>query len=88
MSSVHKQAMELVLKAAEQDIAGTMEERGVKDKYSDDGDEVVFDVAILHAYRIFVRICESQGFKADAAFFSDMASELADDMAQEAVQGE
>ncbi len=86
--SVHKQAMELVLKAAEADIAETLAERGVADKYSEAADDAVFDVAVLHAYRIFVRICESQGFKADAAFFADMASELAEDMAHEGAQGD
>ncbi|MBK3777322.1 hypothetical protein JJL56_09270 [Azospirillum sp. YIM DDC1] len=83
MSTLHKQAMEAVLQAASHDIVGTLQERGVTDKHSEEGDLVVLDVAILHAYRIFMRICEENGLEADAGYFADMANDLADEVAQE-----
>ncbi|HYE01369.1 MAG TPA: hypothetical protein VEH84_18450 [Alphaproteobacteria bacterium] len=83
MSDLHKRAMAAVLEAAEHDIADTLKEQGIRDRHSEDADDVVFDVAILHAYRIFVRICEKEGLSVDAGLFSDLAADLAEDMAQE-----
>lgn len=83
MSNLHKRAMEAVLEAAELDIAQTLKEHGVHDRHSEEADDVMFDVAILHAYRIFVRICERQGLTVGAPLFADMAAELADEMAAE-----
>jgi len=40
-------------------------------------------VAILHAWRIFVRICEQRGLTVDAGLFAEMAAELADEVAQD-----
>ena len=87
MSNLHKRAMEAVLEAAEHDIVETLKERGVRDRYSEEGDELVLDVAILHAYRIFVRICEREGVSADAGLFAELAGELADDLEHETDQG-
>lgn len=83
MSTLHKQAMEAVLQAASHDIVGTLQERSITDKHSEEGDLVVLDVAILHAYRIFMRICEENGLEVDAGYFADMANDLADEVAQE-----
>lgn len=83
MSSLHKQAMEAVLKAAEIDVLGTLEEQGIKDRYSEDGDQVALDVAILHGYRVFTRICEANGLTVDADLFAEMAADLAEDIAQD-----
>lgn len=83
MSNIHKKAMEAVLQAAELDIVGTLEEREITDRNSEDGDEAVLDVAILHAYRIFVRICEEQGIPADSDLFAELADDLAEEMAGE-----
>jgi hypothetical protein len=83
MSTLHKQAMDAVLQAAEHDIVGTLHERGIEDRHGEDGDEVVLDVAILHAYRIFMRICERQGLSVDAGLFADMAGELAEEVLQD-----
>ena len=83
MSAIHKQAIEAVLKAAQHDIVGTLEERDVKDRHSEEGDLAVLDVAILHSYRIFMRICEDNGLEVDAGHFADMASDLADEVAQD-----
>ena len=41
------------------------------------------DVAILHSWRIFVRICEQRGLTVDAGLFAEMAGELADEVAQD-----
>jgi hypothetical protein len=84
MSNLHRRAMEAVLAAAELDIAQTLKEHGIHDRYSEEADDVMVDVAILHAYRIFVRICERHGLTADAPLFADLAAELADEMAAEA----
>ncbi len=83
MSTLHKQAMEAVLKAAEMDVLGTLEEQGIKDRYSEEGDQAALDVAILHGYRVFMRICEANGLQADAELFAEMAGELADDIAND-----
>lgn len=83
MSNLHKKAMEAVLSAAATDIEGTLEERGIADRDNEDADEVVLDVAILHAYRIFMRICEDQGLPADADLFAEVAAELAEEIEQE-----
>jgi len=84
MSSLHKQAMEAVLKAAEIDVLGTLEERGIKDRHSEDADNAALDVAALHAYRVFMRICEANGLDVDAFTFAELAQELAEEMAQDA----
>lgn len=83
MSSIHKQAMEAVLQAADQDIAETLNELGVKDSYSEEADDAILDVAITHAYRIFMRISEHRGLTVDAGLFADMAADLAEDVAQD-----
>ncbi|MFV3073086.1 hypothetical protein [Niveispirillum fermenti] len=83
MSTLHKQAMDAVLKAAEIDVLGTLEEQGIKDRYSEEGDQAAYDVAILHGYRVFMRICEANGLAADADLFAEMAAELADDIAND-----
>lgn len=83
MSNLHKKAMEAVLQAAELDIVGTLEERGIADRSSEDADEAVLDVAILHAYRVFVRICEEAGIPADADLFAELADDLAEEVAQD-----
>lgn len=83
MSAIHKQAIEAVLQAAQHDIVGTLEERDVKDRHSEEGDLAVLDVAILHSYRIFMRICEANGLEVDAGHFADMANDLADEVAQD-----
>lgn len=83
MSNLHKQAMDAVLQAAAHDIVGTLQEREIEDKHSEEGDLAVLDVAILHAYRIFMRICEDNGVDVDAGYFADMANDLADELAQE-----
>lgn len=82
-NSHHKRAMEAVLLAAEEDIASTLEERGIADRESEDADEAVLDVAILHAYRVFMRICEEQGLPADSDLFAEVAAELAEEVAQD-----
>lgn len=86
MSTLHKQAMDAVLKAADMDVLATLEEQGVKDRHSEEADNAVMDVAISHAYRVFVRICEAQGLTVDAYLFADLAAELAED--EVAGQGE
>lgn len=83
MSNLHKRAMEAVLQAADHDIVSTLQERGITDKFSDEGDEAILDVAILHGYRIFVRICEEHGLSVDALTFGDMAADLADEVARD-----
>lgn len=83
MSTIHKQAMEAVLQAAAHDIVSTLKERDVEDRHSEEGDLAVLDVAILHAYRIFMRICEENGLEVDAGHFADLANDLADEVAQE-----
>ncbi len=83
MSDLHKRAMEAVLQVADLDIKATLHERDITDSHSEDADEAVLDVAILHAWRIFVRICEQRGLSVDAVQFAEMASELADEMAQD-----
>lgn len=83
MSDLHKRAMEAVLQAAEHDVVATLQERAIKDSHSEEADEAVLDVAILHAWRIFVRICEQRGLTVDAGLFAEMAGELADELAQD-----
>ena len=83
MSNLHKRAMEAVLQAAQHDIVGTLKEREIGDRHSEEADEAVLDVAILHAYRIFVRICGEQGLDVDGQLFAELAGELADEMAQD-----
>ena len=83
MSSLHKQAMEAALAAAELDIADALKEQGVGDRHREEADDTVLDVAILHAYRIFVRICERDGLTADARLFADLAGELAEEISEE-----
>lgn len=83
MSTLHRQAMEAVLKAAEMDVLGTLEESGITERHSEEADSAVMDVAISHAYRVFVRICESQGLTADPWLFADLAGELAEEEGQQ-----
>jgi len=83
MSNLHKRAMEAVLEAAAQDVAGHLQDLGIKDRYGEDADDAILDVAIMHAYRVFVRICEQEGQHADAGLFAELAGELADEMALE-----
>ncbi|WP_119677961.1 hypothetical protein [Indioceanicola profundi] len=83
MSSLHKRAMDAVLQAADMDVLGTLEERGIKERHSEEADEAALDVATLHAYRVFMRICEAQGVEADAFLFAELAQELAEEVAQE-----
>jgi hypothetical protein len=83
MSSLHKQAMEAVLAAAELDIAEALKEQGIRDRHGEEADDTVLDVAILHAYRIFVRICERDGLTPDARLFADLAGELAEEISEE-----
>ena len=83
MSDLHKRAMEAVLQAAELDVVATLTERAIKDSHSEEADEAVLDVAILHSWRIFVRICEQRGLTVDAGLFAEMAGELADEVAQD-----
>ncbi|MDZ5647037.1 MULTISPECIES: hypothetical protein [Nitrospirillum] len=86
MSTPHKRAMEAVLEAADLDIKAALEERGITDKHSEEADDTILDVAILHAWRIFVRINEAQGLTVDPGLFVDLASELAEDMAEDREQ--
>jgi hypothetical protein len=83
MSELHKRAMEAVLQAAAQDVASTLRERGLSGKEAEEVDDAVLDVAILHAYRIFFRICQDQGLIADPSLFSDLASDFAEEMLTE-----
>ena len=83
MSDLHKRAMEAVLQAAEHDVVATLQERAIKDSHSEEADEAVLDVAILHAWRIFLRICEQRGLTVDAGLFAELAGELADELAQD-----
>ncbi|CAK0752636.1 conserved hypothetical protein [uncultured Gammaproteobacteria bacterium] len=83
MSNLHKHAMEAVLAAAKHDIDDSLKENGIDDPGSEDANDITLDVAILHAYRIFVRICEQRGLTIDPALFADMADELCDEMAQD-----
>ncbi|KAA0578129.1 hypothetical protein SAMN02982917_3367 [Azospirillum oryzae] len=83
MSTQHKQAMDAVLQAAAHDIVATLQERDVADRHSEEGDLVVLDVAILHAYRIFMRICEENGLDVDAGYFADLAADLAEEVSQD-----
>ena len=80
MSNVRKRAMEAVLEAAEQDIEETFQENKISDRDSEEADEAVFDVAILYAYRVFVRICEQQGIPADVQVFAELSADLAEEM--------
>ncbi len=80
MSNVRKRAMEAVLEAAEQDIEDTFKENEIADRQSEEADEAVFDVAILYAYRVFVRICEQRGIPADVHLFAELSGDLADEM--------
>lgn len=83
MSDQHRQAMEAVLKAAAEDVKTALAERGVADRNSEEGDLAILDVAIMHAYRIFMRIMEREGMGADAGIFADMAADLAEEIAKD-----
>lgn len=74
--------MAAVLEAAAKDITEALAEQGVDDRQSEAADEVVTDVAILHAYRVFVRICEQDGLTVDAELFADLAADLAEDLSE------
>lgn len=83
MSNTRRQAMDAVLEAAGHDIAETFKEQDITDRHSEDADEAIYDVAILYAYRVFVRICEQQGLSVNAGIFADLADELAEEIAEE-----
>lgn len=83
MSDLHRQAMDAVLRAAAEDVKAALSERGIEDRTSEEGDLAILDVAIMHSYRVFMRIMEREGMGADAAIFADMAADLADDIARE-----
>lgn len=84
MSTPHKRAMDAVLEAADLDIKAALADRDIKDAHSEDADDTILDVAILHAWRIFARISEAQGLSVDPGLFADLAAELAEDMAEDA----
>ena len=44
----------------------------------------MFDVAILYASRVFVRICEQEGLSVTPEEFVDYAAELVEEMADDA----
>ena len=83
MANLRKRAMDAVLEAAGHDIAETLKEQDIDDIHSEDADEAVFDVAILYAYRVFIRICEQQGVEVNAAHFADLADELVEEIAED-----
>jgi hypothetical protein len=83
MSNLHKTAMEAVLAAAREDVALSLKDQDIADAHSEEADDIVLDVAILHAYRVFVRICEQFGHQVDEGLFADLAGELADEIAEE-----
>ena len=83
MSNLHKRAMEAVLQAAQHDIVGTLKEREIGDRHSEEADEAVLDVAILHAYRIFVGSAGNGDWTPTANCLPNLAGELADEMAQD-----
>ncbi|ALG70219.1 hypothetical protein VY88_08680 [Azospirillum thiophilum] len=83
MSTQHKQAMDAVLQAAAHDIVATLQEREINDRHGEEADLAVLDVAILHAYRVFMRICEENGLEVDAGYFADLAADLAEEVAQD-----
>ena len=76
MSNNRKRAMEAMLEAAESDIRETLEENDITDAHSEEADDTVLDVAILYAYRVFIRVCESQGLTADVHLFAELATDL------------
>ncbi len=83
MSNLRRQAMDAILAAASQDITHTLEEQGIQNRHDEDADGAVFDVAILYAYRVFVRICEQEGLSVVPEEFVDAAAELVEEMAAE-----
>lgn len=83
MTTPHKRAIDAVLEAADLDIKAALADRGIKDPHSEEADDTILDVAVLHAWRIFARITQAQGLTVDAGLFADMASELAEDIADE-----
>ncbi len=83
MSNIRKRAMDAVLEAAELDIGETLEQNDIEDPHGEEADETVLDVAILYAYRVFIRICEKQGLTADVHLFAELAADLAQDMAED-----
>ncbi len=87
MSNLRKQAMDAVLAAARHDISDTLKEQGIENPHEEDADGAVFDVAILYAYRVFVRICEQEGLKVTPEEFVDYAAELVEDMADDVDNG-
>jgi len=84
MSNLRRQAMDAILAAARHDIDDTLQEQGIENRHDEDADGAVFDVAILYAYRVFVRICEQEGLAVSPEEFVDAAAELVEEMAEEA----
>ena len=87
MSNLRRQAMDAILVAARHDISDTLKEQGIENPHDEDADGAVFDVAILYAYRVFVRICEQEGLSVVPEEFVDYAAELVDEMAEDADLG-
>ena len=84
MSNLRRQAMEAVLAAARDDISETLKEQGIENRHDEDADGAVLDVAILYAYRVFVRICEQEGLTVSPEEFMDCTAELVEEMAEDA----
>lgn len=87
MSNLRRQAMDAILAAARHDIDDTLKEQGIENRHDEDADGAVFDVAILYAYRVFVRICEQEGLSVAPEEFVDLAAELVEEMAEDADLG-
>ena len=87
MSNLRRQAMDAILAAARHDIDDTLQEQGIENRHDEDADGAVFDVAILYAYRVFVRICEQEGLSVAPEEFVDLAAELVEEMAEDADLG-
>lgn len=87
MSNLRRQAMDTILAAARDDISDTLKEQGIENRHDEDADGAVFDVAILYAYRVFVRICEQEGLSVAPEEFVDLAAELVEEMAEDADLG-
>ncbi len=87
MSNLRRQAMDAILAAARHDISDTLKEQGIENPHDEDADGAVFDVAILYAFRVFMRICEQEGLSVTPEEFVDLAGELVEEMAEDAELG-
>ena len=83
MSTLRRQAMDAVLAAASHDIDDTIKDQGIESRHDEDADGAVFDVAILYAYRVFVRICEQEGLTVSPEDFAELAAELVEEIAED-----